>query len=110
MASQTSGTQESIQTGGLRHSRVDSYRRTVSPTRESRVHRHSCSSVWMDSREASTSQARAFQQRRTAHRERYEDESEGERLFNQFEALGDSLVKSSPAQPVSHHHHHCADR
>ncbi|MED6110745.1 hypothetical protein PIB30_045667 [Stylosanthes scabra] len=34
--------------------------------------------------------------RQTAHREIYEDKYKEERLFNQFEALWDSLVRSSP--------------
>ncbi|MED6151790.1 hypothetical protein PIB30_085821, partial [Stylosanthes scabra] len=38
-------------------------------------------------------------QRRTVHRERYEDESEEQRLFDQFESLGDSPVRHSPADP-----------
>ncbi|MED6213782.1 hypothetical protein PIB30_096703, partial [Stylosanthes scabra] len=36
---------------------------------------------------------------RTAHRERYENESKEERLFDQFKTLGDSPVQSSQAQP-----------
>ncbi|MED6162198.1 hypothetical protein PIB30_068159 [Stylosanthes scabra] len=47
----------------------------------------------------STSQAGASPQRESSHRERYEDEFEVERLFNQFESLDDSPVRSSLAHP-----------
>ncbi|MED6172611.1 hypothetical protein PIB30_051647 [Stylosanthes scabra] len=47
----------------------------------------------------STSQAGASRQRKTVHRERYDDESEEERLVDQFESFSDSPVRHLPSHP-----------
>ncbi|MED6127050.1 hypothetical protein PIB30_084390 [Stylosanthes scabra] len=47
----------------------------------------------------STSRAGVSQETKTAHRERYEDDSEEEMFFDQFESLGNSPVRHSPAHP-----------